>query len=332
MVVQTAIWLWAALSKLTKHFPSVLCVMSSNSPFMAFGSLRKRLYADFPDDLRPSKTAKMLAHTGSLVEFAFPILLIVGQGGTYTWIGLIVMTIFHLYILSNLPAAVPLEWNVFTIYSGWVLFSDGGLSTMSLSSLPFIVLLILLMGAVPLLCNLFPSKGSFLFGMRYYAGNWPYTTWVISPSAVLKLGNIPRASPLPHQQLLSIYNPKIALGTMQKIAAFRCLHLHGRILPTLIGQIETEESENLIIDGELIAGSLLGWNFGDGHLSGPQLLTALQERLHFKTGDIRVICVEAQALFGKSLSWEIHDAATGLLSHGKIKVSDLCDLPVGGVH
>ena len=46
--VQLALWFWAGFSKLNHHFPSVVCVMMSNSPVMRLKWLRKRMYRDFP--------------------------------------------------------------------------------------------------------------------------------------------------------------------------------------------------------------------------------------------------------------------------------------------
>ena len=46
-----------AFSKLNHHFPAVVCVMTSNSPFTRFAWLRRRMYRDYPDDLRPSRLA-----------------------------------------------------------------------------------------------------------------------------------------------------------------------------------------------------------------------------------------------------------------------------------
>ena len=117
---------------------------------------------------------------------------------------------------------------------------------------------------------------------------------------------------------------------MQKIAAFRTLHLHGRILPALIDKTEMDLNHHTLIDGELIAGSLLGWNFGDGHLSGPDLLSALQARLNFSPKELRIISVESQPLFRQTQQWEIHDAATGLLDSGEIHVAALDNMPIGG--
>ena len=52
--VQIALWFWAGFSKLNHHFPTVVCVMTSNGPLTRFPWLRRRMYRDYPRDLRPS--------------------------------------------------------------------------------------------------------------------------------------------------------------------------------------------------------------------------------------------------------------------------------------
>ena len=79
-------------------------------------------------------------------------------------------------------------------------------------------------------------------------------------------------------------------------------------------------------DGELIAGLVLGWNFGDGHLHRAPLLAAVQAQVGFEPGELRCIFVESQPLLGATLEWEIHDAATGLVEEGQVAVARLREL------
>ena len=44
---------------------------------------------------------------------------------------------------------------------------------------------------------------------------------------------------------------------------------------------------------------VLGWNFGDGHLNDTQLLDAIQAQCGFEPGEVRVVMVESQPLFGR---------------------------------
>jgi hypothetical protein len=48
------------------------------------------------------------------------------------------------------------------------------------------------------------------------------------------------------------------------------------------------------IDGEIIAGLVLGWNFGDGHLHREPLLRAIQDQCGFEEGEIDVASLRAR--------------------------------------
>ena len=65
----------------------------------------------------------------------------------------------------------------------------------------------------------------------------------------------------------------------------------------------------------------LGWNFGDGHLNDVQLLKALQSQCGFLEGEVRVVNVESQPLFGKSMHWKVFDAVTGLVDEGETNIA-----------
>src|SRR5262249_17997463 len=73
MAVQLALWFWAGVSKLNHHFPTVVCVMTSNGPFTRFACLRRAMYRAYPHDLRPSRLATWLAHGGTALEVGVPI-------------------------------------------------------------------------------------------------------------------------------------------------------------------------------------------------------------------------------------------------------------------
>jgi len=47
-----------------------------------------------------------------------------------------------------------------------------------------------------------------------------------------------------------------------------------------------------LLDGEMIAGLVLGWNFGDGHLHDESLLAALQAECGWAPGDVRCLFVD----------------------------------------
>jgi len=326
VAVQLAIWLWAAVSKLNRHFPAVVCVMVSNSPILRWPKLRRAMYRSFPDDLRPSGLAQAMAHTGTALELSFPLLLLAGEGGTLTALGLVLMLAFHTFITCNVPMAVPTEWNVMVVYSGVFLFGlHPHISPLDVQSPLLAGLLVGSLLVVPLLGNLWPHCVSFLLSMRYYAGNWAYSVWLFEGDSAARLESIPKAAAHPREQLARFYDPETVTTLMSKVPAFRTMHLHGRALHQLIPRAVDDIEQRDYADGEVIAGMVLGYNFGDGHLHDHRLLAEVQALCGFEAGELRHIYVESQPMFRPQLRWQIRDAKEGLLEEGVIAIADLLD-------
>ena len=68
---------------------------------------------------------------------------------------------------------------------------------------------------------------------------------------------------------------------------------------------------------------MLGWNFGDGHLHGEQLLSAIQQQCQFEAAELRCIMVESQPLGQRTLHYRILDAKTGIIEQGLADIDDL---------
>ncbi len=105
--------------------------------------------------------------------------------------------------------------------------------------------------------------------------------------------------------------------------AFRLMHLHGRVLPPLLPRAVDRLEDYEWADGEIVAGLVLGWNFGDGHLHNEDLLRAVQAQCEFMAGELRCIMVESQPLGRASLDWRIVDAHDGVLERGTTPVAEL---------
>src|SRR5277367_6821798 len=188
-LVCLVIWLGAATSKLNKHFPFVISTMMSNNPMFRPRFIKRAFFEHFPDDLRPGRSSRWLAHFSTAIEGLVPLVLFFSHGGWPTAIAAFVMLCFHFGILSSIPMGVPLEWNVFMMFSVLALFvGHAGLGLGDLHSPLPIALFVVVAGTVAI-GNLFPRKVSFLPGMRYYAGNWDTTLWCIKPSAEEKIAN-----------------------------------------------------------------------------------------------------------------------------------------------
>jgi hypothetical protein len=321
--VQAALWFWAGFSKLNHHFPAVVGVMTSNSPLTPFGWMRRLMYRRYPIDLAPSRLAVMVAHGGTVLEFAVPILLLCGRGGVVTTIGLVLMLVLHGFITGNVPMGVPLEWNVMMVYGGFFLFWKHAAVTLAEATLPVAVVLGVMCVALPLLGNLFPAKVPFLLAMRYYAGNWAYSVWFFRHESHRKLDKLKKSSGWIYDQLELLYDRALCIGMGGKVMAFRLMHLHGRALAELVPKALPRFDAYEWIDGEIVAGMVLGWNFGDGHLHGEQLLRAVQEQCSFDEGELRCIMVESQPLGQSTLHYRILDAKTGELEAGHVAIASL---------
>ncbi|HEX6388951.1 MAG TPA: DUF3556 domain-containing protein, partial [Solirubrobacteraceae bacterium] len=66
------IWFGAALSKLSHHFPYVVSVMVSNTPWNRSRKIKSQLYVDHPEVLQPSRKALYFSHLGTVMEFGLP--------------------------------------------------------------------------------------------------------------------------------------------------------------------------------------------------------------------------------------------------------------------
>ncbi|MGH3559827.1 MAG: DUF3556 domain-containing protein, partial [Mycobacterium sp.] len=123
--------------------------------------------------------------------------------------------------------------------------------------------------------------------------------------------------------LAKLYDPTTAEIMSDKVAAFRAMHVHGRALNALLPRAIDNEADYAIREGEFVAGPLVGWNFGEGHLHNEQLLEAVQRRCHFDEGDVRVIILEGQPIQTQRQWYRIADAKTGVIEEGYVNVEDM---------
>ena len=326
-LVCLVIWLGAATSKLNKHFPFVISTMMSNNPVFRPRFIKRAFFEHFPDDLRPGRPSRWLAHFSTAIEGLVPLVLFFSHGGWPTAIAAFVMLCFHFGILSSIPMGVPLEWNVFMMFSVLALFV--GHASVGLGDLttPLPLLLFAVVAGTVVLGNLFPRKVSFLPGMRYYAGNWDTTLWCIKPSADGKIARgVVAIASMPAAQLEKFYGSKEAAQIPMYMGyAFRAFNTHGRALFTLAHRAMAGQNEDdfVLTDGERLCSTAIGWNFGDGHFSNEQLVAALQKRCHFEPGEVRVVMLDAQPIHRQTQQYRLVDAATGEFERGYVRVPDM---------
>jgi hypothetical protein len=160
--------------------------------------------------------------------------------------------------------------------------------------------------------------------MRYYAGNWAYNIWLFRGDSHEKLKKLKKSAGTLREQLANLIPDEETLDLAMALSlTHRFMHLEGRplleALPRAVDDIEQYEW----MEGEVLGGSIIGWNFGDGHLNGAQLLEAVQAQCGFEAGELRVVSVESQPLFGTTRHWTGMDAATGLVAEGHTPIAPM---------
>jgi uncharacterized membrane protein YkgB len=323
------VWVGAGFSKFGKHFSSVIPPMVSNSPFIPFKRLKRAHYRDFPRDMRPSRVAGFMAHVnGTFVEIVAPVVLFFSTDKWLTLAAALLMVGFHLFIISTFPLAVPLEWNVVFAYTTVFLFlgfpNRDGYAPWDMT--PPWLAAVIAVGLLffPVLGNLRPDKVSFLPSLRQYAGNWASAVWAFAPGAEAKLDRVTRSAGNQVDQFVAFgYEPQWAEITAQKTIAWRTMHSQGRGLFSLLVSHLPDVDTRTVREGEFLCNSLIGFNFGDGHLHNEDLIQAVQRQAEFEPGECVIAWVESEAVGSGVQHYKLIDAALGVVERGTWKVADV---------
>jgi hypothetical protein len=323
------VWIGAGVSKFGKHFTNVIPPMVSNSPSIPGRRIKRAHYRDFPRDIRPSGVAAFMAHVaGTTVEVIVPLVLIFSANPWVTGAAVALIVLFHLFITSTFPIAVPLEWNILFAYLSVFLFLGfpawAGYSVVDMTP-PWLAAAIV--GALlvfPVLGNLRPDLVSFLPSMRQYAGNWASALWAFAPGAEEKLNTLahrPTKNQVDQLQDMG-YPAEVAEITMQQTVAWRSMHSQGRGLLSVLVRALPDLESRVVREAEFACNSLIGFNFGDGHLHGEDLIRAVQKRVGFAPGEWIIVWVESQAIHQGFQRYKVIDAALGVIERGHWNVSD----------
>lgn len=322
------VWAGAALSKIGRHFPFVIPAMISNTPFWPPMWLKRSMYRNFPEDIRPSRFAHFMAHgMGAGVELVVPLILLFSTNQWVTIAAVVIMVGYCLFIVSTFPLAVPLEWNLLFAFGAITLFlgfpSWQGFSVLDFSNAWVGIGIAVALLFFPVLGNIRPDKVSFLPSLRQYAGNWASAIWTFTPGAEKKLDAVIRPTSNQVDQLQQMGYPFVAAEiTMQQTIAWRSMHSQGRGLFSLAYRTLPDIDTRTVREGEFACNSVIGFNFGDGHLHNADLIRALQTRCHFLPGEFVVFWVESQPVTRGTQSYQIIDAALGVIERGTWKVAD----------
>ena len=174
----------------------------------------------------------------SAAEIVMPLVLLFSPWPWLTWIGIISMWMLHAFIISTIPLAVPLEWNVFFMFCVCFLFANFpagagyGLGDMHPALLVGVVafaLFPIILGAI------WPQHVSFLIGLKQYAGNWASTSWSFRDKEKEDRLNerIVKAADNQIDQIEPLFGKEISEIFIQKAIAFRMMHPMGRMHITL---------------------------------------------------------------------------------------------------
>jgi hypothetical protein len=179
----------------------------------------------------------------------------------------------------------------------------------------------------PVLGNLRPDLVSFLPSMRQYAGNWASAIWAMRPGVEERIGELPmvenqldqlqRMKPTP-------FEAGDAEMVLQRSLAWRAMHSQGRGLFSVVYNHLDDIESRVVREGEFMCNTILGWNFGDGHMHDERLIAAIQRRLGLEPGDLVVAYCESQATPWRNppQHYRVIDAALGIVEEGTWDVRD----------
>lgn len=316
------VWMGAGVSKLQHGFSATVAVMLQNSPWNGSRKLRMMSVRDYPNDIRPSRFTHFMAHVGgTLCEIVVPLTLLFSPWPWLTWIAIVSIWALHTFIISTIPLAVPLEWNVFFMFCAGFLFanfpagSGYGVGDME----PVLLAIVLVVALFPIVLGaIWPQYVSFLIGMKQYAGNWASTTWSFRDKEKEDRLNecIVKAADNQVDQLAPLFGTEIAELFVQKAMAFRMMHPMGRMHITLHMRHSGDIDTRVLREGEFCSNVLTGWNFGDGHCHDERLVEAVQQRCQYEPGDLVVVFTESQPMFSKKVQYRVIDAALGTVEKG----------------
>lgn len=327
-ILMAMIWIGAAVSKLNHHFLQVVPPMMSNTPWLSSPAIKRRFYKDYPNDLRPSKVAWFFAHVlGTAVEFCGPLLLLFVTDSTIVWAVAIGMLIFHLFITTTFPLAVPLEWNLLFMFvvvflfgrfqngEGWAVWD------MEPAWLPVLIAAVLAIG--PIWGNLRPDQVSFLISMRQYSGNWACSMWAFAPGAEDKINqHIKTAGQVQADQLAALYPREVAEMFMDKVIAFRVMHSQGRMEYSLLREHLGDKIDSYSLrEGEVMVAILTGWQFGEGHAHNRYLIEGVQQKCQWEPGEVLITWTESQPIHRDYLRYMVIDPAVGVIERGRFNVA-----------
>src|SRR6202022_4173825 len=118
------------------------------------------------------------------------------------------------------------------------------------------------------------------------------------------------------------YEPKWADVTMQRVISWRTMHSQGRGLFSVLLKNLPDIDSRTVREGEFVCNSLIGFNFGDGHLHNEDMIRAVQRQAGFEPGECVIAWVESEAFGSGVQHYQLIDAALGVIERGTWKGAD----------
>lgn len=112
---------------------------------------------------------------------------------------------------------------------------------------------------------------------------------------------------------------------VQQVTAWRALHSQGRGLYLVLLRDLPDIDSRTVREAEMSCNTIIGFNFGDGHLHNEDLIRAIQSEAQFEPGEFVVVWVESQPIHKRTQEYKVIDAALGVIERGTWNVKDLVD-------
>ena len=305
--VQLALWFWAGVSKLNHHFPAVVGVMTSNSPFTRFAGCGALMYRNYPDDLRPSRLAAIMAHAGTLLELAVPDRAArsataatrdAGRPGADAGAA----RLHHQQRADGRADRVERDDGLRRLLP--VLGARRRERARPIGSPVAALLVVMVRRACR--CSATSSRRASRSCSRCATtpATGPYSVWLFRGESYASSTRLTKSvAPGSTTSSARFYDRSTCVGIVGKVMAFRLMHLHGRALAELVPKaVDAASRTTSGSTARSSPGMVLGWNFGDGHLHDEQLLAR-------GPGAVRLRGGRAALHHGRGAAARAHDAA-----------------------
>jgi len=100
------------------------------------------------------------------------------------------------------------------------------------------------------------------------------------------------------------------------------MHSQGRGLFSVLLKHLPDIDTRTVREAEFLCNSLIGFNFGDGHLHDEDLIRAVQSQAQFEPGECVIAWVESEAFGSGVQHYKLIDAALGVIERGTWTVAD----------